>query len=298
MRSILSLGILIVFFFVSVSCEEPREQPQAEEIETATETIVRLATQLVQVKQSVTPTAALATYPDMDRDMAYKVQLEALGAETKDGDHLVGWKMGGTRVVDQSVPPDPSFAYILHSDSLPDAASVSSAKFVEGDLLVEAEIAFVMGKDLQGDTHSMEAVADAVAEVAGAIELIDIRIVPGEDGIAPAMNHMIAANLSHAGVILTKQRSKLEGFNLVDEEAKVLVDGVEKASGKGGQIMGTTPMDALYWIANALPGQGKYLRAGDVVITGGLYENPTLVAGSTAEVQFDSFGSITVSMKE
>ena len=298
MRTVSLMVKLLVMCCVFAGCGKPEVNSDASEAATAVGAENNLADQLVQIKQTLSPSYVLSGYPDMDRDIAYKIQLEAFRSESEDGNYLVGWKMGGSRVVDKSVPPDPSFAYMLLSDSLPDGANVSGAKYVNGDLLVEAEIAFIMGSDLKGDGHTMEAVMEAVAEVAGAIELIDIRIVPGADGVPPSMNHNIAAQLSHAGFILTEQRHALEGFDLTGETARVLVDGVEQAYGNGSQIMGTTPLDAIHWIANALPKQGHYLRAGDVVITGSLYDNPTLVAGSTAHVEFTSFGAISVSMGE
>ncbi|MEM8484879.1 MAG: fumarylacetoacetate hydrolase family protein [Bacteroidota bacterium] len=255
-----------------------------------------IAGELIQARSQVRTTTILSMLPDMGRDAAYEVQLEALRIQEAAGEQRIGWKMGGTRVTEAGASPDPSFAYILRSDSLDDGAQLSAATYVDGDVLVEAEIAFIMGKDLAGSSHSAEAVRDAVAAVAGAIELIDIRVVAGEDGEAPGMNHMIAANLSHAGIILTEARLPLETVDLAAETAVVYVDGEEAASGSGNQIMGTTPMDALVWIANALPGQGLMLRAGDVVITGGLYDNPVLATGNSAEVTFSSFGRIGVSM--
>lgn len=256
-----------------------------------------LAGALLTAKTDAQATTALADHPDMARGTAYDIQLSALGSETAGDDYLVGWKMGGTRMTDPAATPDPSFAYILRSDSFPDAASVQAAHYVDGDVLVEAEIAFIIGQDLEGTSHTMEAVLGAVAEVAGAIELIDLRAVPGEDGVALGNNQMIAANLSHAGLILTNERHPVEAIDLVAEVATAYVGEEAVASGAGSQIMNTSAIDALYWIANALPKHGHHLRAGDVVITGSLYDNPTLTAGGTVRVEFTSFGAISVSME-
>lgn len=255
-----------------------------------------IAGELIQARSHARTTTILSMLPEMGRNAAYQVQLEALRIQELNGEHLIGWKMGGTRITDAGASPDPSFAYILRSDSLDDGAALSAARYVAGDVLVEAEIAFVMGKDLAGTSHSEEAVRDAVAAVAGAIELIDIRIIAGEDDEAPSMNHMIAANLSLAGVILTETRLPLASIDVVSETAVVHVDGVKAASGQGNQIMGRSPIDALVWIANALPTEGRMLRAGDVVITGSLYDNPVLTSGRSATVTFSSLGELTVSM--
>lgn len=297
-----SSAVLLVLFLM-VGCQDAQTPPASSGAATqaagTSDGETDLARQMIEARETATATTVLAAHPDMDRDAAYRIQLEALRRETGGDDgQLVGWKLGGSRVVDASIPPDPSFAYILRSDSLGSGSTVMASDFVDGDIMVEAEIAFVMGADLPGEGHTREAVADAVREVAGAIEIIDIRILPGADGMEPTMNHNIAANLSHAGLILTDIRKPLDAVDLVGESASAFVDGVEKASGAGGQIMGTTPMDALYWIANALPRHGRHLRAGDVIITGSLYDNPTITAGSTAEIRFDSFGAISVSMAE
>ena len=289
--TVLSLSILVLL----LGCSEPQQSSDAappEPVEAV------LAGQLLAVKQTQAPTNVLSEHPEMARSTAYAVQLQALRAETEGADYYIGWKMGGTRVVDASVSPDPSFAYILRSDSLEAGAQVSSSQYVDGDVLVEAEIAFVMGADLEDEEHTRAQVMAAIREVAGAIELIDVRVIPGEEGVEPTMNHMIAANLSHAGVMLTSERKALDEVDLIAELATVFVDGEEQASGEGKQIMGSNPLDALFWLANALPEHGLHLRAGDVVITGSLYDNPTLVSGSTAEVRFSSFGSISVSMDE
>lgn len=289
---------IVLLCLSAASCQDPESAAETLEADTVATENESIASQLVAVKQTIEPTAVLSGHADMTRDRAYKVQLAALQAEAAGADRLVGWKMGGTRITDPTASPDPSFAYILHSDSLASGAQVSAARYVNGDLLVEAEIAFIMGDDLEGTDHSPESVMAAVAEVAGAIELIDVRITPGEDGAVPTMNHMIAANLSHAGLILTDERLRLDAVDVVAESATVFVDGEAQATGGGNQIMGSSPIDALVWIANALPTQGRHLQAGDVVITGSLYDNPTIVAGHMARVEFDSFGSISVSMGE
>lgn len=296
----LMMVVLWMMTMLWVGCQNQAPSPADSEAAINTPfSVDELAGQMVAARDQVEATAVLSGYPDMDRETAYQIQLGSLHADTGGDDALlIGWKMGGTRVVDASVPPDPSFAYSLTSDSLASGSVVQASSYIDGDLLVEAEIAFVMNQDMPDGGYTKQEVADAVREVAGAIELIDVRILPGDDGDAPTMNHNIAANLAHAGLILTETRRALNEVDIVAESATVFVDGEEKATGAGGQIMNTTPLDALHWIVNELPKHGRFLRAGDVVITGGLYDNPTLTAGSTAEVRFDSFGEISVSMIE
>ena len=258
-----------------------------------------IASHLLAAEHQALPTSALAMhFAGMNRDTAYGIQLMALGEEVSHGGRLIGWKMGGTRVTDSATPPDPSFAYMLYADSLANGDRIYPDAYVGDSVLVEAEIAFIMGKDLEGPVTSEAQLIDAIASVTGAIELISIRLQSAPDGTAPSMEHMIAARLSHAGVILGEERLPVSALNLAEETAVVEIDGVEQASGGAHQIMNSTPLDALMWIANALPEHGIALRAGDVVITGGLYDNPTLKPGQTAVVRFTSLGDLSVSMAE
>ena len=258
-----------------------------------------IAGHLLDAEHRAIPTRALAThYADMTRETAYGIQLLSLGEEISEGGRLIGWKMGGTRVTDPTSAPDPSFAYILATDSLDSGERVYPDTFVGDSVLVEAEIAFVMGEDLSEPVSSKAELLDAVESVVGAIELISIRILPALGGDPPSTNLMIAARLSHAGVMLSEERFDPSTIDLEAETVVVEVDGVEVSSGAAGQIMNSSPLDALMWLTNELPRHGLGLRAGDVVITGSLYDNPTLKASQTAVVRFSSLGDLSVSLAE
>lgn len=256
-----------------------------------------IALHLLEAEHTAQTTRALVeNMPGMDRELAYEVQLRALGKELAEGKRLIGWKMGGTKMADPSMAPDPSFAYMLASDSIMNGQTLDPGKYVDGLVQVEAEVAFVMGKDLRGPEVTMEELRDAIGEVAGAIELISVRLAPSADGTEPTIDHMIAGRLSHAGVTLTEKRLALDEVDVVTEVGTAIVGGEEVTSGAGAQIMGTTPLDAMLWIANELPKHGHYLRAGDIVVTGSLYDNPTIKSGQSATVRFTSLGELTVSM--
>jgi 2-keto-4-pentenoate hydratase len=298
--------ILPILAFLFIGCAEsnnpamPAEaMADSSDAQEADSSPAALASLLLEAEHSASATPALVDQmPELDRPTAYAIQLEALDQEIANGERLIGWKMGGSRVVDPAAGPDPSFAYMLASDSLVDGQVIDAASFVDGVVQVEAEIAFVMGQDLPGPTVTMDQLKEAIDGVVGAIELISVRVAPSSDGTAPTIDHMIAGQLSHAGVMLTETRVPVDAIDAAAEVGSVEIDGEAKASGAGAQIMGTNPLDALLWIANALLEQGHFLRAGDVVITGGLYDNPILFAGSTATVSFTTLGSLSVSMAE
>ena len=53
----------------------------------------------------------------------------------------------------------------------------------------------------------------------------------------------------------------------------------------------------MVWIANALLSRGKYLKAGDLVITGSMIPPTFLDAGTLALLEMDNLGSVTLSVE-
>ena len=298
----ISIGLSLagLSFLVAVGCEPgepPRKAAAAVTIQPETPP-AEIARILLDIERSAQASDALAQgIPALDRQGAYAIQLEALALQEAAGGVLIGWKMGGSRVTAASPTPDPSFAYMLASDRFEPGAVLPSARFVDGEVQVEAEIGFVMGSDVPGPEVSMEVLRASVKEVTGAIELISIRMRAMEEGdAAPTINHMIADALSNAGLILGNVRVPVDSLDLAKEKARAEVNGEIMSSGDGKQILGTTPWDALLWLANELPKHGRILRAGDIVVTGSLIDNPIMAAGDRAEVVFEHLGRIDVSM--
>ena len=240
---------------------------------------------------NVASSAFTSLFPELDRGQAYAIQLSALNRRMEAGDRLIGWKMGGTRVTADIPDPDPSFAYILESDKYDTGTALPASRFLGGSPMVEAEIAIHFGADLIGPEVSLQELLNAISGVSASTEFISARITQ-ESGEAPSTNHMIAGRLSHAGVQLSDNVLPLQSLDMVNEEGFVMLDGQEVARGAAYQIMGSSPIDAVHWLANELPKHGLHLRAGDFVITGSLIDNPTLEPGQEAEVAFNTLGSI------
>ena len=54
------------------------------------------------------------------------------------------------------------------------------------------------------------------------------------------------------------------------------------------------PVEPMVWIANALLSRKKYLRAGDLVITGSMIPPTFLQAGTSALLEMDNLGSVSL----
>ncbi|MBC8185011.1 hypothetical protein H8E88_28290 [candidate division KSB1 bacterium] len=257
----------------------------------AGENIETIAEHLIQVRKAVGVTRALVIhYPNLDREKAFQIQMTMLAKLEQQGGKLAGWKMGGSRVADFN----PAFGFMLASDEFQSGSIVSSTKFVEGSPLLEAEIGFLMNKDLPGPEVTRDELIDAIEDMGGFSELISIRTRDAEGGIKVASSHFIADGLSHGGFIQPARKFSLDEIDLKTIKANVKINDEVKAEGDSKQF---ALLDAVLFLANTLPKYERHLRAGDIVITGSILKAPPAKAGDKVEIIFSSFNSLDIKFK-
>ncbi len=254
--------------------------------------IETIADHLIQVRKTVGVTRALAIhYPDIDREIAFQIQMAMLKKLEQQGEKLAGWKMSGTSVTDSSSPFSPTFGFMLTSDEFKSGSTASTAKFVEGSPLVEAEIGFVIKKNLPGPEITRDELIEAIEGVGGFSELISIRTRDTEGGTEVASAHFIADGLSHGGFIQPARKFSLEKIDLKNIKAQVIINGEVAVEGDSKNF---APLEAVLFLANTLPKYGRHLRAGDIIITGSILKAPPAKAGDKAEIVFSTFGSLDI----
>ncbi len=247
-----------------------------------------IAEHLIKVRKGAGVTRALALhYPDLDKEEAYKIQMVMLSKLEQEGEKLAGWKMGGAGVDDFN----PLFGFMLASGEVRPGGSVPVSNFSGDGPLVEAEVGFLLKKDLPGPVTTMEQLIDAIEGVGGYSELISLRIQDANGGkdATPAQN--IADGLSHGGFIRPDRVFPLETFNYKNEKARVEINGKTVSKGNAKKY---ALLDAVLFLANALPKYGRHLRAGDIVITGSILDAPLAKAGDDVQIIFSDFEPLEV----
>jgi len=160
---------------------------------------------------------------------------------------------------------------------------------------VEAEIALRLGADLAPGDHALERLAEAVADVLPAIEIVENRYPAG---LAMGTPMLIADRFFHAAAVLGPPAagwpaSRLAGQDLARVAGRLVVDGVVVGEGKGEDLLGH-PLAVLRWLA-ASPAAAVFggLRAGQVVLCGSVTVPAWLTGPAEVEVVFDQLGSVT-----
>lgn len=228
-------------------------------------------------------------YPELTRAEAFAIQLATLDKELADGAQLVGWKMGGTATADPAAF-DPMFGYVLDRYMIPPGGTVQAQTFPGGSAAVESEIGVVIKDDLPEGVASKEELLDHIDYVFGAMELAKGIALPVDEE-AVSLDYVLATGMGQVRTIKGAVQLPPREFDWDNETAKCYFDGELVAEGVASNIFGN-PLNAVYELANLLPTQGRYLKAGEIVITGSMYQNPTLEGAAEVRLEFSSLGEI------
>src|SRR5277367_3782161 len=116
------------------------------------------------------------TWPSITMEDAYAISTEVANRKIKAGAKLIGHKVGLTSKAMQrsSQINEPDFGFLLDSMMIADGASVPHENFCLPR--VEVELAFVMGKKLQGPGVNLTDVLRATEYVVPALEIVDARL--------------------------------------------------------------------------------------------------------------------------
>lgn len=196
---------------------------------------------------------------------AYEVQAILTQARLDRGEVVVGWKLGYTSAAmrAQMGIDHPNVGPLTDAMLVPDGGRLPAARQPR----VEPEIALVMGPD-------------GVAEARLALEVVDSIWCDYRFTWA----HNTADGSSAAYVVLG---CGLPLTGLAETTVELLRNGEVVGRGSGDAAMGD-PLAALAWLEAQLANRGERLRAGDVVITGGLCAAVPFVPGDVIEAKAGS----------
>ncbi len=247
----------------------------------------RLAEQLWEAKQRARPLRGLDSGLS-DRE-AYAIQGRLLERALREGDRLVGWKVGFTSraVWRQLGVREPAFGPLLASGRVEDGGSLPLERFIRPG--IEAEIAFRLAEEVPLPPVTAEGARRALAEVLPAIEVVDSRLrdwkMTGPEAIADGA--------CAGAVVVGAGGAAPRAVDLPAEGVTVLVNGNRVATAQGSVALGD-PLRVLVWLANRIADVGRRLRAGDLILTGSLAPIQWVREGDAVAVSFEHLGSASV----
>ncbi len=231
--------------------------------------------------------------PDLTVEDAYLIQEEIVKLKLEQGHSIVGPKMGLTSLakMKQMNVEEPIYGYIFDNMIVQDGGTISLSDFVHPK--VEAEIAFILGKDIEGPAISGAQVLAATDYVIPALEIIDSRY----ENFNFTLPDVIADNASSSKVVLGNRLRKPEELELDLVGTTLSINGELKDLGAGAAVLGH-PANSVAMLANMLHRKGEKLKAGQIILTGGITGAIQLSNNDHVIGKLDGLGEVTFSVGE
>ena len=226
--------------------------------------------------------------PELSANDAYRIQQINVARRISDGGEVVGQKVGLTAVVmqEQLGVNEPDYGVLFADMLVGNDERMSVSAMIQPR--VEAEIAFVMERELRGPGVTDAQALSAVSGALPVIEVIDSRITDWRIKLPDT----VADNASCARVVRGRDVTPLEGLDLAQIELVLSINGKRVASGLGSAVLGN-PIRGVVWLANKLGELGGSLRPGDLVLAGALHASLPVAAGGSVRAEFTDIGAVT-----
>jgi 2-keto-4-pentenoate hydratase len=158
---------------------------------------------------------------------------------------------------------------------------------------VEGEFAFKLGRDLppRPAPYALEEVADAVAAVAGAIEVVGTRFA---GGLAGKGRFLVTADCgANIALVAGPWRRVGSSLDLKSHRVAMRINGAARGTGTGDRALGD-PMNVLLWLTNQQSAEGRGLKSGEIVSTGTCTGIDPVQPGDRVQADFGDLGTVEI----
>lgn len=250
----------------------------------------RFAEHLAQAEtsgQGVSPLTDLD--PTITIHEAYQVQLINIQRKVDSGQRIVGKKIGLTSLAMQNLlgVDQPDYGHLLDGMVIENGGEISLNRVLQPK--VEAEIAFVLKKDLEGPNVTVMDVIQATDYILPALEIVDSRIADWNI----KLQDTIADNASSGLYVLGGKPICIDQVDLAQIGMVLYKNGEVMNTGVGAAALGN-PSTCVAWLANKLHEYGIVLKAGEVILSGALSAAINAEPGDYFQARFANLGEVSV----
>ncbi len=251
--------------------------------------IEKAAHALFEARKNRTTIAPISeTYAISSIEDAYAIASINAELHIANGHSVSGKKVGLTSesVQQQLGVNQPDFGILFSDMEYLNGAGIPANHLVQPK--AEAEIAFVMRRDITAKTLSYANFIDAIDYCLPAIEIVDSVITDWNIKLADT----IADNASCGLYVLGDQPIAIGSVSLADVEMTLSQNGETVSTGIGKACLGH-PLRAAYWLAQIMIKQNTPLKAGEVILSGALGPMVSITAGDTLSVSLSGLGQVS-----
>jgi 2-keto-4-pentenoate hydratase len=208
--------------------------------------------------------------------------------EIASGASVIGRKVGLTNplVQKQLGVDEPDFGTLLSWMRCPQGEPIDAARLLQPR--IEAEIAFLLSRDLTAADVRPADVLAATEMLVPALEIVDSRIRGWDIDIVDT----ICDNASSGLFTLGSARRPPAEVDLVAATMTMWRGAEVVSTGSGAACLGD-PLNAVAWLAATARDLGQPLRAGEIVLSGALGSMVPVAAGDSYVAQISGLGSVS-----
>jgi len=181
---------------------------------------------------------------------------------------IAGYKVGATTEAMQNYlgVKTPAYGHIMSKNVFSAGARFPAKTLCK--IGVECELAIIIGPEFPSSDHlwTRNDLVQFVDAIAPAIEIVENRY---DDFRSSGIGTLIADDFFHRACVLGERVKDFQRIDRPAISARVLIDGEEAEKGIGAAVLGD-PLEAVVWLTKIFRGQGRTLKAGEIVLTGSM----------------------------
>lgn len=258
----------------------------------ASPALTQAAQAIAEARASRRPIPRISeTYGISTIDDAYAVADINNRAHQAKGHRVVGLKVGLTsRAVQQQLGVDqPDFGLLFDDMEYLDGDEIPMSRLIAPK--VEAEVAFVVGRDVQGSAPTYAEFLSSLSYALPAIEIVDSVIADWKLTLVDT----VADNASGALYVLGHQPVDIGRLSLESLGMDMRKNGHSCSVGSGAACLGH-PLRAAFWLARTMAARGQGLRSGQVIMSGALGPMAPVAAGDLVQARIGDLGEVSCRM--
>ena len=227
--------------------------------------------------------------PAITIEDAYQIQLRMIQRRLDAGETVVGKKIGVTSkvVMDMLKVNQPDFGQMTSGMVFNEGEPIRTDTMIAPR--AEAEVAFVLKRDLMGPGVTAADVLRATDCVMPCFEIVDSRIKDWKIKIQDT----VADNASCGVLTLGGMRKSPRQLDLALAGMVLAKNGEVISTSTGAAVQGS-PVNAVAWLANTLGRLGIGLKAGEVILSGSQSPLVPVKAGDSLSCSVGGLGSTSV----
>jgi 2-keto-4-pentenoate hydratase len=221
-------------------------------------------------------------------EAAYAVAEINTRSRVESGRRIVGLKVGLTsKAVQQQLGVDqPDFGVLFDDMEFLNGQDVPTDRLMQPK--VEAEVAFIVGRDVTGNPPSYGEFLACLSYAVPAIEIVDSAIADWKISLVDT----VADNASSGLYVLGDQPMALGALSLGAIGMQMEKNGLPASTGSGSACLGH-PLRAAFWLARTMAARGQGLRQGQVILSGALGPMVPVAAGDLVQASLGALGSVS-----